>query len=194
MKNLCWLSSYPKSGNTWFRIFFENLMCDNKSIAYINSMRHSINFAGRINFDNALGVKSTYFSDQEIEQLIPIAFEKISNNNNRPIVIKIHRYFQFSDDDYHSIYHDYSIGAIYIVRNPLEVCLSLSHHSQWDIDKCILKMSSPDFTLANYTENGVVGVFQENISTWSQHVVSWLDNNRLKIHLIKYEDLLQSPF
>ena len=25
MKNIVWLASYPKSGNTWFRIFLSNL-------------------------------------------------------------------------------------------------------------------------------------------------------------------------
>lgn len=28
MGNICWLASYPKSGNTWLRIFLANMIAD----------------------------------------------------------------------------------------------------------------------------------------------------------------------
>ena len=63
---------------------------------------------------------------------------------------------------------DLTAGAIYVVRNPLDLVLSLADHYGVDIDKAIEVMNDPN--------NG--GMADGNIvfeihSTWSVHVKSW---------------------
>ena len=39
MSGIVWLASYPKSGNTWFRIFISNLLKDNDEEIKINRLK-----------------------------------------------------------------------------------------------------------------------------------------------------------
>ena len=58
MTGICWLASYPKSGNTWFRIFLTNYLRDATSPVDINDLGHSAIASRRAPFDEALGFES----------------------------------------------------------------------------------------------------------------------------------------
>lgn len=79
-------------------------------------------------------------------------------------------------------------GAIYIVRNPLDVAISLSHHMGKNIDQAISIMGTPDVeTPINETR------VHEVWGSWSQHVESWTKKSHPAIYIMRYEDMLCHP-
>jgi hypothetical protein len=83
---------------------------------------------------------------------------------------------------------DLTAGAIYVVRNPLDLVISLADHYGVDIDKAIEVMSDPN--------NG--GMADGNIvfeihSSWSAHVKSWTQRPHPGLHVVRYEDMLATP-
>ena len=82
-----------------------------------------------------------------------------------------------------------SKGALYIVRDPRDVVISLSKHLGKTIDEVINFMESEGAII-----KGEEGVLHHYLSSWSLHVESWLDEGcPLKAGVVRYEDLLNSP-
>ncbi|MDG4897855.1 sulfotransferase domain-containing protein [Mesorhizobium sp. WSM4976] len=79
-------------------------------------------------------------------------------------------------------------GAVYIVRNPLDVVISLSHHRGKPIDETI------DF-MACEGMRTVIGEKQvyEIWGSWSEHVHSWTRSPHPAIYVMRYEDMLAEP-
>jgi len=50
---IIWLASYPKSGNTWLRIFLTNLRCDGEEPVNINELDGGPIASARALFDEA---------------------------------------------------------------------------------------------------------------------------------------------
>ncbi|MFN3626804.1 sulfotransferase domain-containing protein [Parvibaculum sp.] len=83
---------------------------------------------------------------------------------------------------------DVTAGAIYIVRNPLDVVLSARHHFNVDIDRMIGIMGSPN---AGAPMNAFL--MPEVFSTWSEHVRSWTAQPSPQLLVVRYEDLIADP-
>jgi hypothetical protein len=56
-KNIVWLASYPKSGNTWFRSFLSSLL--HEKVVDINEIDEGKIFSRRNIFENTLDLDST---------------------------------------------------------------------------------------------------------------------------------------
>ena len=83
---------------------------------------------------------------------------------------------------------DVTAGAIYILRNPLDVVLSLSHHFGLSVDEAIGMMGDQESTTGG-TDKHVL----EYLSSWSIHVQSWTQHPNPQLHVVRYEDLLSKP-
>ena len=80
-------------------------------------------------------------------------------------------------------------GAVYIVRNPLDVAISFAHHMNTDIDTAIEEMAFENLETA-VNDKSVYEVY----GSWSQHVGSWTRNTHRTIYVMRYENLLADPF
>jgi hypothetical protein len=80
-------------------------------------------------------------------------------------------------------------GAIYIVRNPLDVAISFSHHMSASIDTAIEEMALDDLETA-VGDKAVYEVY----GSWSQHVDSWTRKSHRTIYVMRYENMLADPF
>ena len=69
MSGIIWLASYPKSGNTWLRIFLTNLNREEEGPASINELDFSSGAGARTYFDEAVGYKSGELTHDEIDRL-----------------------------------------------------------------------------------------------------------------------------
>src|SRR6185503_11473962 len=78
-----------------------------------------------------------------------------------------------------------TVGAVYMVRDPRDVSLSLSHHLGVSLDDTIEVMASPGFATANTSD----GPF-ELWGTWSEHVASWTDAQPETFLTVRYEDVI----
>ena len=81
-----------------------------------------------------------------------------------------------------------SKGAIYLVRNPLDVVISFAAHLGTSIDNAIDLMGDTRYSVKP-DDNNIMSI----IGAWSEHVDSWLNNKSVPRILVRYEDLIENP-
>lgn len=196
---MIWLASYPRSGNTWFRILLANLKTRDDQTADINIDIERTGIASdRSRFDNMLMVESGVLTHLEVDRLRP-SFHEFSRKraemgNSRPPgdlpCMKVH-------DAYTLTSHGEPVlagkrgadGAILIVRDPRSVAASLADFRSKSIDETIEFMNDPDASFAGKT-HGHRPQLRQRLLSWSGHAASWLDQKDLPVHMIRYEDLV----
>ena len=85
-KNIVWIASYPKSGNTWFRLFLSNIMNNGDYPVNINSIIGEI-ASNRELFDEITGVPSSILCKKEILRLRPEVYRYIANKSEKLIFL-----------------------------------------------------------------------------------------------------------
>ena len=70
--NIIWIASFPKSGNTWLRVFFNNLISKSESSVNINQLNETYEGSSdRLAFDKIIGVDSSDLTLSEIDYYLP---------------------------------------------------------------------------------------------------------------------------
>jgi hypothetical protein len=186
-----WLASYPKSGNTWTRAFLHNLIkttFDEDDIQDINGLnRFTVSVGGRDLYAEMLGFKPT---DRHREQTAAVRHRVqryVAEQFEGLIFAKTHQALMV-DRGSTTIDFEVTAGAIYIVRNPLDVVISLAHHLGQSVDRAIAIMGTRNIEL-DVTETQV----HEVIGSWSQHVLTWTRRPHRAIYIMRYEDMLAAP-
>lgn len=190
MGNIVWLASYPKSGNTWMRAFIYNLI-ENPSRpgriadlpAYFeeeSKPRWYAPYAGdggvaALDFDQAMALR-------------PQVHQDIAQSRDRgTIFTKTHNMFGHLQG---IPLHNLSVmaGAVYLVRNPLDVVLSVADHFGLSVDAAMDFMANEE-TGTPTNEANVAGY----MGSWSTHVQSWTQQPHPAIVVVRYEDLQDKP-
>lgn len=192
-KQIIWLASYPKSGNTWFRSFLTALL--NEKEVDLNQMATDGIFSGKNYVEDILDLDADYLSRVQIEQFQRIAFNYLSETSKKKLFIKIHDAFTFPENDAHPLIPEKPTQiAIYFVRNPLDVALSLANHVGKSIEKTIEQfIINPKGGFATI-RNSANNQFYQPLGTWSMHVESWLTKPSFPVHFVRYEDMKEKPF
>ena len=185
---ILWLASYPKSGNTWLRMFLANLRADGDSPVRINALGTSPMAAGRDLFVDATGLESSELTPQETRRLRPLVYAWLSSRANAIVQCKIHDALVVGDQLI--IEPDATFGAVYIVRNPLDVAVSFADHMAMSIDAMIERMESDEFRIGGRGRPQL----QQHLGSWSGHVSSWVDATSIPVLTVRYEDMMASPF
>lgn len=193
VKRLVWLASYPKAGSTWFRALLANVAPGRTEPASINSLG-AVLASSRAWFDRAAGVEASDLTHDEVDVLRSRVYASSAAmaGDDEPRFHKIHDAFARPADDEPLVPVDATHGAIYLVRNPLDVCLSYAHHASWDVDTAIERMADDTFALCGRNDC-LQNQLRQHVSSWSGHVRSWVDNGRIAVHVVRYEDLSASP-
>jgi aryl sulfotransferase len=198
-RNIIWLASYPKSGNTWLRVFLSNYLSKNLSPVDINNIPINHTSSERFWFDHTLGINSTDLYQNEIEAMLYQAQQCIAQKQlNQPCFIKTHdSLIPISGDEKKLIDFAWSStqSIVYLIRNPLDIAISLANHCNWPHDKAVKKMNDLFFSL-EHVHNGTSWHYPHVISSWSQHVNNWCHiahHHHIPLLCIKYEDMLTSP-
>ena len=188
MGGLIWLASYPKSGNTWTRAFLHNLLLNPPSPVSINELGKFNYLDSSMVWFKDLGDKPVNeMSSLEIMQHRAVAQRRITSTSPDSVFVKTHNYMGTRHGiPLHNM--EATAGTIYVVRNPLDVTISMSHHFNLSIDDAILRLSDPG-TITNMTEKTV----PEYHSSWSNHVYSWTRVATPHLLKVRYEDLLDKP-
>ena len=127
-------------------------------------------------------------SFDELMGLRPQVHQDIANSRARgSIFTKTHNMFgQHLGVPIHNL--SVMAGAIYVVRNPLDVVLSVADHFGLTIDEAIDFMASEETGTPTNEEN-VAGY----MGSWSTHVESWTREKHPSIVVIRYEDMQDKP-
>jgi hypothetical protein len=189
---IVWVASYPKSGNTWIRAFLHNLVrlrTGEDGEQDINEMaRFSTWDLDKKRYAKFLGFEPDNTAHRsEIAATRHAVHRQIADSIDGLLFIKTHNCLVM-DRGHSTINFDVTAGAVYVVRNPLDVAISYAHHSGVTIDNAIARMAVTDAETA-----GSDSAVYEVHGSWSQHVWSWTRNPHRALHVVRYEDLLADP-
>jgi aryl sulfotransferase len=188
---IVWLASFLKSGNTWFRILLANLTAGQNEPADINNLDRRI-ASSRYQFEATTMLDSGLLSHDDIDRLRPRVYEAIAAQASEQVWIKVHDAYISSPDGEPLLGRNVSRAAVYLVRDPRDVAVSLAYHYGATIDDAIKLMNSADFELCN-GRNGLETQLRQKLRGWSGHVTSWLDQTDVAVHTVRYEDLVAAP-
>lgn len=189
---IVWIASYPKSGNTWIRAFLHNLVrlrAGEDGEQDINEMaRFSTWDLDKKRYAKFLGYEPDNAAHRaEIAATRHAVHRQIADSIDGLLFIKTHNCLVM-DRGHSTINFEVTAGAIYVVRNPLDVAISYAHHSGVTVDDAITRMAATDAETA-----GSDSAVYEVHGSWSQHVWSWTRNPHRVLHVVRYEDLLADP-
>jgi Sulfotransferase domain len=198
MPGIVWLASYPKSGNTWLRIFLAHLLGEDDAAFDLNGFGRSLHnglsiAAERAAFDEIAGLASSELLPDEIDLLRPRVYEAAAAQSTRPAFVKVHDAYLPTPAGEPMLSPSATQAAVYIVRNPLDVAVSLAFHAGVDFDQAIGEMADPGFAFCNPSDR-LRQQLRQRLSSWSCHVESWIDAPGVKCHVMRYEDMVAHGF
>jgi hypothetical protein len=196
-----WLASYPKSGNTWFRMLVANLSAKDGKPVDINDLPERGGIASaRGPFDYLTLIDSGLLTHDEIDGLRPRIYEELASGaqddeydkpEDAPPVrfVKVHDAYTVTPKGEALLAGRRGAdSAIVIVRDPRDVAPSLANHNRSSIDDAITFMNDQQTGLCAKA-NRVHNQLRQQLPGWSGHIVSWLDQIDIPTHLIRYEDM-----
>ncbi|MCX6204892.1 MAG: sulfotransferase domain-containing protein [Bacteroidetes bacterium] len=193
LKKIIWLASYPKSGNTWFRVFITALL--NNGIVNINDLKTNGIFSSRTIFDNYTDIDSSYLYDDEAKIVLPDIYRELALDKKEQIFIKVHDAFICNQLEDPIIPENVSFCAIYFIRNPLDIAGSLANHLNSSLDKAVNFMCKKDACFSPQKANlNTSKQIRQYLSDWSFHVETWTTIPRFPVHVVRYEDMVTNPF
>lgn len=184
-----WIASYPKSGNTWFRGFLSAITGEGQPLD-INRLAVPFIASSRAWLDDVLGFDTSDLGPDELDVLRHDAYAWGSGDKD-DVFCKVHDAFQTRAGK--AIFPgSHSAGALYIVRNPLDVAASYANHNGTDIDEAIACMGDPQHGLNTFSAR-IVPQARQHLGSWSDHVRGWIDATTIPVMTIRYEDMHRQP-
>ena len=189
-RRIVWLASYPRSGNTWVRLLLANVLADEDvSINRMPRVLPGTLATSRRQFDELAGIESCLCTEDEAEALRPNVYRystgEAAGNRTRLLFCKAHDALHDTSAGEPLFPEDASVGAIYMLRNPLDVAVSHAINAgKPDFSDTIRTMNTRD-----YAVRGTARFLRERRLDWSGHIESWLAAP-FPVLLVRYEDLL----
>ncbi len=183
---IVWLASYPKSGNTWVRLFLEALLYSDNNEIDINNTRIR-QFPLRQDFSDL------QVNEDNIHEFIfnCITCQDKINLDNKIKIFKTHNAFWKAGNYAFTNEHN-THGVINIVRDPRNIITSLKNHfNSENYDEALSFITDKKKHIGskfNTRNNNLPTI----ISSWSNHYNSWKKMKKNYL-LIKYENLLNNP-
>ena len=182
---IVWIASYPKSGNTWVRSFLTAYYYCKDGVFDINNLIKIQDYPNKQFFKNEVK-KGEIHKHWEESQINIVNQKKIK-------FLKTHNSL-ISAFGKNFTEPKYTLGVIYIIRDPRNVITSVKNHNDFKTYEEALNMMQNDNAvisdysyLNNHAKTNI-------INSWRINYQSWLRNNYYRRILIKYEDMLKNPY
>lgn len=194
MSGFYWLASYPKSGNTWLRLVLNSYRLGGSTPDFSQKQDFAPIASSRRRFDELLGVASSDLLPDELMTLRPRMYERQATEARESLFNKVHDAWQLTPGGEPLFPATSTLGAIYIVRDPRDVALSLAGHLGLSVDRAI-DILLDERTLLCDQKLGLKDQLPQRLGSWSQHVLSWIDLPApWSPLLLRYEDMLAKPW
>ena len=188
---IIWLTSYPKSGNTWVRSFLVSLLYNKKNETNLEGLNNIPQYPLRSHFNNLL---DNIDDINEVSSKWIISQKRI-NSDKKNKFFKTHHALckigKFSFTNYET-----SLGAIHSVRDPRNIINSiLYHYSKKSFLEAKEFMLDETRALGKKFDPNSPSVNQDMftvLTSWKTHYLSW-KNFKKNYLLIKYENLVSEP-
>jgi len=195
---LNWLASYPKSGNTWVRIFLSAYITDcepdiNELVGTISDQlpsAHHIGYGIDINdIDKEHDILTRSMALLRIGYTYKKQEKVLVEGKEFPLILKTHVA--------NAIVHGMRLIAptitdkvVVIIRDPRDVAISYSKHFGFNMDETVDSMINDQTMLSD----------KSNREKSPHHTTSWLNNvilyavaTDLDVTIVKYEQLKEDP-
>jgi len=183
-KSLVWLASYPKSGNTWARIFLGNYLFNRRTPMPINQVH-------RLGVTDAAAECYHAAAKGAFDRADPLLALKLRGRMLRWVMsndadinlIKTHA-IKATLFGVEMIPASLSRSAIYILRNPLDMVLSYARQYGHTAEFAAAAIGREDNSIA-----GASGTVTQYLGSWSGHVKSWTRGRGFPVLVVRYEDM-----
>ena len=189
---IAWLASYPRSGNAWLNMLLANFLSASTEPVGINEAGKLLSVVApyrRSFLDGMTGILSSDCTEDEAESLRPAAcraFVEKAKPEDAPLFCNT---FEACRDSLlgESLFPDeVTVGAVYMVRNPLDVAVSWAfYYGQEGFADSIAALNSRKTSVGG----GVTPELRQRLLDWSGHVESW-SRAPFPVFGVRYEDLL----
>ncbi len=175
---LDWVASYPKSGNTWIRLLLGSYL-DDEVVGYDDVGSFFYQCASPWPLEGL-----TLWQEVQLRgaALLHIA---AAANSQQTIIKTHHAMCEIGGIPLFS--ESFVRKAVYVLRDPRNVAVSMIHHFGMTADAVVELMANPQAHLSDVQKVTHV------ISSWSLHVASWTQSNRVPTVAVKYERLHTDP-
>ena len=176
---IIWIASYPKSGNTWIRLFLKSYF-NYKDKDFISE-----SFPIENHFKQ---LKINYVNFEEIIKNWE-TMQNYINLKSQTNYLKTHNAL-CTINNYKFTNKNNTIGVIYIVRDPRDIIVSYAHHLGQSHSEVLRGMLD--------IHNGESGKWEGKeyrrslMGRWSDHYNSWKLFKEREVLILKYEDLVQN--
>lgn len=187
-KSIVWLASYPKSGNTWLRMFLANYLMNREEPLPLNDV-------AKLGFGDANPALYARVAKRPIDPsdhraclaLRPRVLAAITANRADVNLVKTHnaRTTAFGTE---LVPAAVTRAAIYIVRHPLDMALSYARHYAMTVEHVVEAIQRDDHVIT-----GDRGSVPQYLGAWATHVRSWTRPRDFPVLTLRYEDLLDDP-
>ena len=184
-----WIASYPKSGNTWIRSLLCSYYYTNDGVFTDDTLLKNI---GQF-------PEKKYFEKFNYNISVPgdtarfwIKAQELINQDKKLRFFKTHNFLgminntQFTNEKY-------TLGAIYILRDPRNIITSLKHHFEMSYEESLKFMLNERKFTYDYFKKNDYGDFQF-LSSWEKNYQTWINNKIFPTLVIKYEDLISNTY
>ena len=193
MRKIVWISSYPKSGNTWIRYFLCNYLFNkNCEESNFGILKHIDKFPPYEYMEKIVDKKILEVSAYNISKYwLKIQSELVKKNNNYILFKNQNALVSVEGNDLTN--EIYSLGAIYIVRDPRDVIFSyVNYDHNLSITKAIKRLTSENL-YCHVSKRYPLNV--DILGSWKFHYISWRDGlNQIPKIIVRYEDLINDTF
>lgn len=188
-KKVVWLASYPKSGNTWVRAFITAYFMKEKELDLNTILPFSD--ADEATWKKFSPIDISSMTVEDFSAMKPsIIMQMIVVEGGKRILVKTH------DANIDVLHYHYlipalfTLGAIYIIRDPRDIVTSLAYHVSIGVPEAAEKLINKKAALAiNKKEHEL----HQIVSSWNNHVRSWTEGTIFRVQMIRYEDLIHDP-
>lgn len=176
---IIWLASYPKSGNTWVRLFLKSYF-DLNGETFIDK-----GFPLENEFEE-LNIDYTNFNEivrnwEMMQNYVNLKHQKVFlKTHNALCTINNHKFTNKGN----------TLGAIYLVRDPRDIIVSYAHHLGQTHNQVLKGMLD--------SHNSELGIMKNKeykrslLGKWSDNYNSWKSLKDREVLIIRYEDLVKN--